>query len=77
MIEVISLNFKKNSLCCVILAGGKSSRMGRDKALLPFRGFDSMTEYQIDKFKNHFKKIYISTKNRDKFHFKANFFIIS
>ena len=63
----------ENSFCCVILAGGKSSRMGIDKSLLPFLGFDSMTEYQIDKFKNHFEKIYISTKDKNRFNFKANF----
>jgi len=30
----------------IIFAGGKSSRMGRDKALLPFGGYDTLTEYQ-------------------------------
>ena len=35
---------------CVILAGGKSSRMGRDKTLLPFGGFATLTHYGAHKF---------------------------
>ncbi|MGB6328191.1 MAG: molybdenum cofactor guanylyltransferase MobA [Halarcobacter sp.] len=53
---------------CVILCGGKSSRMGEDKALLPFSHSDSLTEYQYKRLKPYFKKIYISSKN-DKFPF--------
>ncbi len=60
-------------VACVILAGGKSSRMGEDKALLPFGGFDTLTEFQLSKFKPYFKDIYISTKSKDKFNFDANF----
>jgi len=63
----------KKNISCVILAGGKSSRMGSDKSLLPFGGFDTMIEYQLNKFQNYFQKIYVSTKSRDKFNFKANF----
>ena len=63
----------KVEIPCIILAGGQSRRMGKDKSLLPFKGFETITEYQIDKFKNSFEKIYISTKNRDKFNFEANF----
>lgn len=32
---------------CVIFAGGKSSRMGEDKALLPFGNFKTLTQYQL------------------------------
>jgi molybdopterin-guanine dinucleotide biosynthesis protein A len=60
-------------VACVILAGGKSSRMGEDKALLPFGGFDTLTEFQLSKFKPYFKDIYISTKSKAKFNFDANF----
>ena len=52
----------------IIFAGGKSSRMGRDKALLPFGGFDTLAQYQQERFKGKFKDIYISTKE-DKFDF--------
>ena len=61
------------NISCVILAGGKSSRMGKDKALLPFRGFETMAEYQFDKFKDYFQNIYISTKDKDKFNFQSEF----
>ena len=45
------------------MAGGKSSRMKRDKALLPFGGYSSLTEYQYRKFKPFFSTVYISAKN--------------
>ena len=56
---------------CVILSGGKSSRMGKDKSLLPFRDSESLIKYQYDKLSKIFKNIYISTKE-DKFNFQAN-----
>ena len=56
---------------CVILCGGKSSRMGEDKALLPFSNSDSLTQYQYDRLKPHFKNIYLSSKT-DKFSFLEN-----
>jgi molybdopterin-guanine dinucleotide biosynthesis protein A len=60
-------------IACVILSGGKSSRMGRDKALLPFKGFDTLTEFQLHKFEKEFKEVYISCKSSDKFNFEASF----
>lgn len=60
----------KFSIPCVIFAGGKSSRMGEDKALLPFGGFSTLTEYQYNRLLHLFEKIYISAKT-DKFPFKA------
>ena len=58
-------------LNAVILAGGKSSRMGQDKALLPFKGYSSMAKYQYVRLKKIFNKVYISTKE-NKFDFKAD-----
>ncbi len=58
---------------CVIFAGGKSSRMGEDKSLLPFAGFDTLTEFQLNRLNKIFKTIYISCKNRSKFNFEASF----
>ena len=58
---------------CVIFAGGKSSRMGEDKSLLPFGGFSTLTQYQLSRFSKIFKTLYISTKNKDKFDFEANY----
>jgi len=54
----------------VILAGGKSSRMGEDKALLPFRGYNSLAKYQYERLKKLFPRVYISTKE-PKFDFEA------
>ena len=58
---------------CVIFAGGKSSRMGRDKSLLPFSSYKTLTEFQLHKLKQIFKTVYISCKNKNKFNFDANF----
>ncbi len=60
----------------VILAGGKSSRMGEDKALLPFGNFKTLTEYQIAKLSPLFKNIYISSKS-NKFDFDAKIILDS
>ena len=65
----------KRDIFCVIFAGGKSSRMGEDKSLLPFGGFDSLCEFQLKKLQKIFKKVYIPTKNPQKFNFKADFII--
>jgi len=56
----------------IIMAGGKSSRMGSDKALLPFSTFPTLTEYQLQRFKP-FESIHVSAKNSAKFHFDASF----
>ena len=52
----------------VILAGGKSSRMKRDKALLPFGEVSSLAEFQYRRLCKIFSKVYISSKN-NKFDF--------
>jgi molybdopterin-guanine dinucleotide biosynthesis protein A len=54
----------------VIVAGGKSSRMGKDKALLPFGGYNSLAQYQYQKLHSAFNNVYISTKEH-KFDFNA------
>jgi molybdopterin-guanine dinucleotide biosynthesis protein A len=58
---------------CVIFAGGKSSRMGEDKSLLPFGGFATLTEFQLHRFSKIFSNVHISCKSRDKFSFEASF----
>lgn len=60
-------------ISCVIFAGGKSSRMGEDKSLLPFSSFDTLTEYQFSRLKKIFKSVYVSTKDKNKFNFNAPF----
>lgn len=51
-----------NTIPCIILSGGKSSRMGEDKSLLPFKNETTMIEYLYKKLTPIFKKVYISTK---------------
>jgi len=60
----------------VILAGGKSSRMGEDKALLPFGKESSLTKFQYKRLKTIFKNVYISTKV-NKFDFEADLILDS
>lgn len=55
----------------VILAGGKSSRMQRDKALLPFGGYASLAEFQYNRLSKLFSKVYISSKF-NKFDFEVD-----
>ena len=56
--------------CGVVFAGGKSSRMGRDKSLLPFGSYPSLAKLQYEKLQQIFPLVYISTKT-DKFDFSA------
>jgi len=56
----------------VIFAGGKSSRMGQDKALLPFGGYNSLTRFQYNKLSALFSKVYLLAKE-EKFDFDAPF----
>jgi molybdopterin-guanine dinucleotide biosynthesis protein A len=55
----------------VIMAGGKSSRMKQDKALLPFGKYNSLAEYQYRRLSSYFDKVYISAKN-NKFDFDVD-----
>ena len=50
-------------IAAVIFAGGKSSRMGQDKALLPFGSFKSMTAHQYHTLQSYFDQVYISSKD--------------
>lgn len=58
---------------CIIFAGGKSSRMGEDKALLPFGSFSTLSEFQLHHLSKIFKNVSISCKDKSKFHFQAHF----
>ncbi len=60
---------------CILFAGGKSSRMGQDKSLLPFGGFSTLAEFQYTRLSKLFNHVAISTKNVDKFDFKAEFIL--
>lgn len=50
---------------CVILAGGRSARMGADKCFLDFKA-KSLIEWQFEKMSKLFKSVFISCK-ADKF----------
>jgi len=63
------------SLPCIILAGGRSSRMGQDKSLLPFGEFNTLIEFQHNKLSKIFQNVYISAKI-DKFNFNNKFKLI-
>ena len=54
----------------VIIAGGKSSRMGEDKALLPFGKYQTLAQFQYSKLSLYFQDVYISSKT-DKFDFEC------
>ncbi|MRI57878.1 MAG: molybdenum cofactor guanylyltransferase MobA [Epsilonproteobacteria bacterium] len=56
---------------CVIFAGGKSRRMGEDKALLDFGG-KPLALYQYERLKEIFENVAIATKTK-KFDFEAPF----
>jgi len=58
----------KYDIPAVLFAGGRSSRMGRDKALLPFAGYRTLSEYQYERLSRLFTHVYLSAKE-DKFDF--------
>ena len=60
---------------CILFAGGKSSRMGQDKSLLPFGGYSSLAQFQYARLSKLFTHVFISTKTADKFDFAANFIL--
>ena len=55
----------------IVFAGGKSSRMGSDKSLLPFGRYHTLAHYQYQRLSLMLDEVYISTKE-DKFDFDAN-----
>lgn len=63
-----------DNISAVILAGGKSRRMGEDKSLLPFAGEKSLAEYQYKRLEKIFSNVHISCKG-DKFGFTKNLII--
>lgn len=60
------------NISCVIFAGGKSSRMGQDKSLMPFGGYLTLAEYQHARLSPLFERTFISAKECDKFDFDAD-----
>ncbi len=56
---------QKFQMPCVLLCGGKSSRMGADKCFLKFGG-QSLVKWQFERLCGLFENVFISCKN-DKF----------
>lgn len=52
----------KLTIPCVIMAGGKSRRMGQDKTLLPFGGYPTLVHYQAARLGALFERVYVSAK---------------
>ena len=61
---------KSQKHLAIIFAGGMSSRMGQDKSLLPFGGYNTLSEYQFQRLQKLFSKVFISSK-KQKFGFEA------
>jgi molybdopterin-guanine dinucleotide biosynthesis protein A len=59
-------------LPCILFAGGKSSRMGEDKSLLPFGGCETLAEFQYARLKKLFSSVHICAKSDSKFSFDAD-----
>ena len=57
-------NFSLKLPICVILCGGKSSRMGQDKTLMEFGEFSDLTHFQFAKMSEIFKSVFISAKSQ-------------
>jgi molybdopterin-guanine dinucleotide biosynthesis protein A len=58
--------YKKFNANVIILAGGKSTRMGEDKSLLPL-GDSTMIEYIVDSVAPYFQKVLISSNSISKY----------
>lgn len=57
---------RRNEVTGIILAGGKSSRMGRNKALLDFGG-RRIIEHTVDLFKSIFPEVIIVTNSPEEY----------
>ena len=64
----------KYEMSAVLFAGGKSSRMGKDKALLPFGSYPTLSEFQYRRLSKLFKGVYLCAKE-NKFDFEASVII--
>ncbi len=62
------------AITAIVLAGGKSSRMGQNKCLLDIDG-STLIEYIVDQLFQHFDDVLVSTNNKDAYNLKKVNFI--
>jgi molybdenum cofactor guanylyltransferase len=65
---MIGRNYSRDDTSNVCLAGGSSSRMGQDKALLPFQG-EPMVKRVVDQGKSIADRILVITNRPDDYRF--------
>lgn len=66
----------KKEITAVILAGGKSSRMGSDKSLLKLGG-KALIEHVVDAIRPYASAVIVVTNNKEKYRFLNNVFFVS
>lgn len=66
----------KKEITAVILAGGKSSRMGSDKSLLKLGG-KALIEHVIDAIRPYVSSVIVVTNNKEKYRFLNNVSFVS
>ncbi len=64
-----------NDLCGLILAGGTSKRMGRDKSILSYHGTPQLL-FAAELLHHFFPKVFISCRKNQKFDFPIQFPLI-
>ena len=60
--------YRRRGATAIVMAGGRSSRMGQDKALLPVRGV-SMIQRVVDSLRPSFERILVSVGDRERYAF--------
>ncbi len=57
----------RSPIPCILFAGGKSSRMGKNKAQLPFSDGKTLMEYQVHRLQELFDQVYLSVKEKESY----------
>ncbi len=59
----------RQDAAAIVLAGGKSSRMGTDKSLLPYHGGTPLIQHITDQLRPLFREVLIGANNAEAFQF--------